>query len=106
MDKQFAGWKDKMKQKLEDVKKKMDEGEDEIAPPKQTESQPTPPRKALKFSINTMNEFSHEELQSVILKYDSEHKKKVQIIVEKDEEIQDLQEQLENIQNQSQRGGI
>ena len=72
MDKQFAGWKDKMKQKLEDVKKKMDEGEDEVAPPKQTESQPTPPRKALKFSINTMNEFSHEELQSVILKYDSE----------------------------------
>ena len=50
-----------MKQKLEDVKKKMDEGDDEPAP-KQTDSQPTPPRRSLKFSIHTMNEFSHEEL--------------------------------------------
>jgi hypothetical protein len=39
-----------MKQKLEDVKKKMDDDEDEL--PK--ESQPTPPRKSLKFSINCM----------------------------------------------------
>lgn len=46
----------------------------------------------LKFSINNMEEFTHQELQSVILRYDSEHKKNRGAIQELNEEIEDLNE--------------
>ena len=36
-------------------------------------SAPTPPRQVLKFNINNMDQFTHEELQRVILKYDQAH---------------------------------
>ena len=36
-------------------------------------SGPTPPRQVLKFNINNMDQFTHEELQRVILKYDQAH---------------------------------
>lgn len=33
------------------------------------------PKQTVTFSVDTMNEFSHEELQHVIRKYDSEYKR-------------------------------
>jgi alanyl-tRNA synthetase len=102
MDKfgQFSSFTEKMKQKLENVKKKMDEGEEEPA----QSAQPVIPKKTLKFSINCMDQFSHEELQSVILRYDSEHKKNKALILSKDDEMEDLLDQMSQLQNQSTRG--
>ena len=48
---------------------------------------PTPSKEAtaapIKFNISIMDQFTHEQLQQVILKYDSELKKMKAIITEK-----------------------
>jgi hypothetical protein len=61
-----------------EVKTKLDV-EDNPTPTPSKEATPAP----IKFNISIMDQFTHQQLQQVILKYDSELKKMKAILTEK-----------------------
>eukprot|EP00347_Sterkiella_histriomuscorum_P004300 403360973 len=57
------------------------------------EGQQVPPQKTtVTFSINTMSEFSHEELQQVIIKYDAEYKRTKKTSSDQAQKMKDLED--------------
>ena len=52
-----------------------------------------------------MHEFSHEQLQMVIKKYDEQHKKTMKVLQDKDNELNDMRDQVQDMELRSSRMG-
>jgi len=62
-------------------------------------AQPQQPqaKQVIRFSIASMDQYSHEELQKVIRRYDEEHKKNRLQILQHNKELDEKQEQAQQV---------
>lgn len=60
----------------------------------------------MKFNINIMDQFNHEQLQQVIRKYDAHLKRMQDIQRDREEEIEELHAELDRLQNQHEQDDV